>query len=81
MRFYDPSLLAAGGGGSGRAGRDEQKGIVSERLVRIVLPHAVFGLIARDGRIIEAAPIARWTLGKTEAEVAGYYRRKQAECR
>ena len=51
---------------------------MTDRLIRVVLPYAVFGLVAVDGRIVDAAPIARWTVGKTEAEVAAYYRRKRA---
>jgi hypothetical protein len=32
----------------------------------------------RDGRVMDAAPIARWTIGKSERYVADYYRRKGA---
>jgi hypothetical protein len=52
----------------------------TERLIRVELPHAVFGLVASGGRVVDAAPIARWTVGKTEVEVAAYYRRKRAAC-
>jgi len=49
------------------------------RLIWVSLPYATFGIIVRGGQVIEAAPIARWTLGKDERDVAGYYRRKGAK--
>lgn len=49
----------------------------------VSLPWATFGIrVEWDGnrsRVVEAAPIAQWTLGKTEEHVLGYYRRKGAE--
>ena len=32
---------------------------------RIVLPYAVFGIAARGGMVVEAAPIGAWMIGKT----------------
>jgi hypothetical protein len=42
----------------------------------VSLSYATFGLITQDGRIAEAPPIARWTIGKQVNEVAAYYRQK-----
>lgn len=41
-------------------------------------PHATFGVKAVDGVIMDAAPIARWTLGKPEHKVIMYYVNKGA---
>ena len=46
--------------------------------VWVSLPWATFGLRVEGGRVVEAAPIARWTVGKREAEVADHYRRRGA---
>lgn len=46
--------------------------------VRVSLPWATFGLHIVAGRVVGAAPIARWTIGKPEREVADHYRRKGA---
>jgi hypothetical protein len=50
-----------------------------ERLIWLSLPWATFGLVARVGLITEAPPIARWTVGRSETEVAMYYRKRGAE--
>jgi hypothetical protein len=43
------------------------------RLYRIVLPYAVFGVITDvRGTIIEAAPIAKWSIGKKISWLAAY---------
>lgn len=47
--------------------------------IRVSMRWATFALGAQDGVIAQAPPIARWTVGKTEAEVARYYRRKGAQ--
>lgn len=46
--------------------------------VWVSLPYATFGLGIEDGKIVEAPPIARWVIGKSEMWVASYYRRKGA---
>ena len=45
---------------------------------RVTLPYATFALILRAGVVVRAAPIAGWAVGKDEARVLGYYRRKGA---
>ena len=53
--------------------------MTAERLVWVSLPHATFGLVTCGGAITDAAPIARWAIGKPERYVADFYRRKGAE--
>jgi len=48
------------------------------RLIWVSLTYATFGLVVRDGRIVDGPPISRWTIGKPERQVADYYRRKGA---
>ena len=43
------------------------------------MPHATFALACRDGKIVDAPPIARWAIGRDERDVARYYRSKGAE--
>lgn len=47
-----------------------------EVLVRVEAPHFCAGLVAKDGICIDAAPILRWTVGKTSKELAAYFARK-----
>ena len=51
------------------------------RCVQVVMSHATFGVIIRDGRVIDAAPIARWTIGKDERQVAAYFKHRGARFR
>lgn len=44
----------------------------------VSLSYATFGIQVRGGVVVDAAPIARWAVGKSEVEVAAYYRRKGA---
>jgi hypothetical protein len=37
--------------------------------------YACFGLISEDGVIVEAPPIAKWTIDKKEKFVINYYRK------
>lgn len=46
--------------------------------IRVSLPWATFGLRVEGGYVVEAAPIARWTVGKDETVVANHYRRRGA---
>ncbi len=45
------------------------------------LPHATFALAVTEGRVTDAAPIARWAIGKDESYVASYFRRRGAQFR
>ena len=51
------------------------------RWIWVSLPHATFGIATRDGRVVDAAPIARWSIGKPEQVVADHYRQRGAEFR
>lgn len=46
--------------------------------VWVSLEYATFLLITKDGVVIDAAPIAHWTISKTTKEVVEYYRKKGA---
>ena len=45
----------------------------------VSLPYATFGIITDAGRVVDAAPIARWTIGKPDRYVYSYYLRKGAD--
>jgi len=47
-------------------------------VIQVSLPHATFGLVVHDGWVVDAAPIARWAIGKRERYVADYFRRRGA---
>jgi hypothetical protein len=44
----------------------------------VSLSYATFGIRVERGRVVDAAPIARWAIGKSERFVADYYRRRGA---
>jgi hypothetical protein len=48
-------------------------------LYYISLHYATFGLIVEKGIVIEAAPIAKWTLDKQIDVVTKYYEKKGAK--
>jgi len=54
---------------------------VTGRCIWVCLPYATFGLFSHDGKIIAAAPIAAWTVGRSERDVAAYFRRRGAKFR
>ena len=43
---------------------------------RITIPGACFGVVVRAGRVADAAPIGRWMLDKTEAQIRNWVRQK-----
>lgn len=49
------------------------------RLVYVDLPYACFGLVVdqSSGKVVEAAPIAKWTVGRYWADVHSYYLTKK----
>ncbi|MFI7468174.1 hypothetical protein [Nonomuraea sp. NPDC049646] len=47
--------------------------------VWVSLPWATFAIVTRGGLVVDAAPIARWTVGKPERQVADHFRRKGAQ--
>lgn len=49
---------------------------MNEQLIQIRLPWACFGLIVHAGIVVESAPIARWSVGKTIDEVIHHFEGK-----
>ena len=52
--------------------------MADERWIWVSLPWATFGLVVSGGRVMDAAPIARKSIGRDEREVAAYYRSRGA---
>lgn len=48
-----------------------------QKLYSIDTGYANFGIIAENGIVVEAAPIANWTVGKRIEYVLDYYRTKK----
>lgn len=48
------------------------------RWIWVSLPYATYGLATQAGRVVDAAPIARWMIGRTEQECANWLRKKGA---
>jgi hypothetical protein len=49
-------------------------------LYHIDIAYACFGIVEKDGVVVEAAPIAKWTIGKEINFVLEYYKfRKKAK--
>ncbi len=48
------------------------------RWVWVSLPYATYGIAIRGTRVVEAAPIARWMVGKNTRDVASWLERKGA---
>jgi hypothetical protein len=44
----------------------------------VSLPYATFAVVTCDGRVVDAAPIARWAVGRPERQVADHFRREGA---
>jgi hypothetical protein len=51
---------------------------IEGRWIWVSLPQATFAIITHHGKVVEAAPIAQWLVGKDEREVAKYLRSKGA---
>ncbi|MDH2424768.1 hypothetical protein [Sphaerisporangium sp. TRM90804] len=52
--------------------------MTSDRWVWVSLPWATFAVVVADGLVVDAAPIARWSIGRRERDVADHYRRRGA---
>ena len=50
--------------------------MISGKLVRIIAPHFVAGIISADGRIKHAAPILRWAIGSDTRSFRDWLARK-----
>jgi hypothetical protein len=53
---------------------------VTEVAVQITAPHFCAGVVARDGRVVAAAPIVRYMVGWDGRRVRDYCRRKGWTC-
>lgn len=53
------------------------------KLVQVCLrePAATFALAVAGGKVVAAAPIAQWTVGRPYREVTAYYQRRHAKFR
>lgn len=51
-----------------------------ETLWQIDVPHACFGVVVYDDRVIQAPPLAKWMIGQLWWLVCGWIRRKQGSC-
>jgi len=49
---------------------------VTETLIQITAPHFVAGIVARDGKVIEAANIVKYMRGWDGKQVADYCKEK-----
>jgi hypothetical protein len=49
------------------------------QLVSVTAPHFCAGIVIDRGKVIEAAPILGWTLGKPYAWLQTYFKRKRWE--
>lgn len=47
--------------------------------MRVVLDYACYGIEVEGDRVVDAAPIARWMIGKTLDEVTRWITRKGGE--
>lgn len=56
----------------GWTGEDEVVGT----LVSVNLPYACYGVIVVEDRIVQAAPIAKWAVGKSLSEFTAWVSRK-----
>jgi hypothetical protein len=50
---------------------------IEESLVRVDAPHYCAGLIVINNKVIDAAPILLWSLGKRWPDLLDYFHRKQ----
>jgi hypothetical protein len=55
--------------------------MTADRCTWVSLPHATFAIITKDGRVIDAPPIAKWATGRDERPLADYYHERWARFR
>lgn len=49
---------------------------MSEKVIQIQAPHFTAAVVIRDKRCIAAAPILKWAVGQSEAQLIQYFGRK-----
>jgi hypothetical protein len=47
-----------------------------KELYKVTVPYASYGIVVRDETVIEAAPIARWMVGKSLKRIIEWVRGK-----
>lgn len=52
---------------------------MKEILYQVTLPYACAGIIVRNKRVVEAAPIFGWMRGRTVSEVSSWVRGKRGK--
>jgi hypothetical protein len=48
-----------------------------ETLVQVTAPHFCAGIVIRQGKCVEAAPILAWCVGKSRGFLSNYFHRKR----
>ena len=48
---------------------------MNDYLVAVDAPHFYAGIVMDGDRCVKAAPILAWAIGKTRAELSGYFRK------
>jgi hypothetical protein len=48
-------------------------------LWQVTVPYACYGIVVSRGKVIEAAPIANWMVGKSEQFVSGWIAMKKGK--
>jgi hypothetical protein len=48
-------------------------------LWRISGPRWTFGVLVRDGRVVESAPLSKWAIGKRISVVVNWWRKNGAD--
>jgi hypothetical protein len=56
---------------------DTREFMPDHKLVQVTAPHYCAALITDGSICIDAAPILQWAVGKTEQELAAYFKRKR----
>jgi hypothetical protein len=52
---------------------------VGDRWIWVSLPQYTCAVVVAGGRVVDAAPIARWAIGRDERFVADWFRRRGAK--
>lgn len=48
-----------------------------ETLVQVTAPHFCAGIVIREGKCVEAAPVLRWCIGQSRSYLSAYFHRKR----
>lgn len=59
---------------------DWMKKAVVYQMIRIDAPHFCAGAIVQNGKIVKSAPIIKWMINKTVAQIMSYCKQKNWSC-